>query len=128
VEPAGELGTILQGPVYGASYQRWQIRYADGHVGWSAEDFLSQAADAVPGDFNLDGKVDATDYIEWRKGKSPNPNSSADYLTWRSHFGQSNLGAGSGTGLVGDMTVAEPATLLYLAVAPLVPFYRRRRS
>jgi GH25 family lysozyme M1 (1,4-beta-N-acetylmuramidase) len=41
-EPAGEIGTILQGPIYGNSYQRWQIHYNDGHTGWSAEDFLDQ--------------------------------------------------------------------------------------
>jgi hypothetical protein len=41
-EPAGENGTILQGPIYGGSYQRWQIHYNDGHTGWSAGDFLNQ--------------------------------------------------------------------------------------
>ncbi len=125
-EPLGALGTILQGPVYGASYQRWQIRYADGTIGWSAEDFLSQVADAVPGDFNIDGKVDMADYVSWRNGQSPTPNSATDYDTWRTHFGQSNLGAGSGSSLT-NTAVPEPASLLYLALAPLLSLYRRRR-
>ena len=42
MEPAGENGTVLQGPIYGGSFQRWQILYNDGHTGWSAEDSLAQ--------------------------------------------------------------------------------------
>jgi len=36
----GETGTILKGPVYCAGYNRWQIRWSDGLVGWSAEKWL----------------------------------------------------------------------------------------
>jgi GH25 family lysozyme M1 (1,4-beta-N-acetylmuramidase) len=124
-EPLGTLGTILQGPIYGASYQRWQIRYADGTVGWSAEDFLTQVADAVPGDFNLDGRVDATDYVLWRNGQSPTPNSATDYDAWRTHFGQSNLGSGSG---LATSSVPEPISAVYLWLAPLFTLMRRRRT
>ena len=41
----------------------------------------------IPGDFNLDGTVDAADYVVWRK----NPGgvyTPADYTTWRTNFGQ----------------------------------------
>lgn len=123
VEPRGSYGKILQGPVYGASYQRWQIQYADGKIGWSAEDFLVQAP-PISGDFNGDGQVDAADYISWAKGLSPNPHSSSDYTAWRQHFGQSYLGSGSA--LIGTAAVPEPATLVYLAFLPLVLSYRRR--
>jgi GH25 family lysozyme M1 (1,4-beta-N-acetylmuramidase) len=43
-EPTGAVATVLSGPVYGNSYWRWQVRYKDGTVGWSAEDFLAPAA------------------------------------------------------------------------------------
>ncbi|HVT30677.1 MAG TPA: autotransporter-associated beta strand repeat-containing protein, partial [Lacipirellulaceae bacterium] len=55
--------------------------------------FHSTSASA--GDFNHNGTVDAADYVIWRKGASPNPNSPTDYNTWRSTFGQT--GGGSGT-------------------------------
>ena len=52
---------------------------------------------ALPGDYNADGKVDAADYVVWRKnaGKStylpndstPGDVSPADYNIWRSEFG-----------------------------------------
>jgi microcystin-dependent protein len=49
----------------------------------------------LAGDFNLDGLVDAADYVMWRKG-GPNfvP---ADYNLWRTNFGRTLSGAGSDT-------------------------------
>ena len=38
----------------------------------------------LPGDFNLDGAVDAADYILWRKTDG----TPAGYNAWRTHFGQ----------------------------------------
>jgi hypothetical protein len=69
----------------------------------------------LPGDYNADGKVDASDYIVWRK----NLGSSAalgngddtpgvgldDLARWRAHFGQS---AGSGAGSGSSSEVPEP--------------------
>ena len=64
-----------------------------------------------PGDFNHDSKVDAADYLVWRKGVSAGFIQS-DYDVWRSHFGQTD---GSRSYLVGAASVAmavpEPATL-----------------
>ena len=48
----------------------------------------------LPGDYNHDGNVGAADYVAWRLGSSPTPNSVADYNTWRSNFGAT---AGGGT-------------------------------
>jgi hypothetical protein len=39
----GEEGTILEGPVYcgyPSGYNRWRVRWSDGLVGWSAENWL----------------------------------------------------------------------------------------
>ncbi|NJS14395.1 MAG: molybdopterin-dependent oxidoreductase, partial [Sphingopyxis sp.] len=44
--------------------------------------------DLATADFNGDGNVDAGDYVVWRKGVSPFPNSESDYNLWHSQFGQ----------------------------------------
>jgi hypothetical protein len=82
---------------------------------------LYAAAAGLPGDFNSDGKVDAGDYVTWRKnaanGSLPNDGGAATqaarYTLWRSNFGNAS-GAGSelsGTG------VPEPGTALLALVA-----------
>jgi hypothetical protein len=61
---------------------------------------LSQPLD---GDYNDDGKVDAADYVVWRKS---NINGAQGYTDWRTNFGRTS-GSGSGLGTA----VPEPATL-----------------
>jgi hypothetical protein len=77
--------------------------------------------DALAGDFNGDGRVDAADYVVWRKGAQ----SQDDYNDWRMNFGAP---AGSGS-LVGS-AVPEPATFfqLVVAVAAFLASAIRRRS
>jgi GH25 family lysozyme M1 (1,4-beta-N-acetylmuramidase) len=36
-EPAGGLGTIVSGPIYGNSFMRWQVNFDDGKSGWVAD-------------------------------------------------------------------------------------------
>jgi hypothetical protein len=82
-------------------------------VGWAT---IAQT-DVLPGDYNSDGKVDAADYIVFRKGQT-----TGTYATWRQNFGES-LGAGGG------FIVPEPAisTLLsILCFAGLLANRRRR--
>jgi hypothetical protein len=68
---------------------------------------------ALPGDFNLDGRVDAADYVAWRK----NDGTQAGYDTWRAHFGET---AGSGGGAAGGSAAApEPSTALLVLLALL---------
>jgi hypothetical protein len=69
----------------------------------------------LAGDYNGDGTVDAADYVVWRKGGSPNPNSVTDYNTWRANFGASTGGA-----LSGGATVPEPATAVLFTIAGLL--------
>jgi hypothetical protein len=59
--------------------------------------------DALPGDFNEDGKVDAADYVVWRKTDG----SQAGYNDWRTNFGRT---AGSGAGLAATAAVPEPSS------------------
>jgi T5SS/PEP-CTERM-associated repeat protein len=85
----------------------------------------------VPGDYNDDGKVDAADYVVWRKySGTPTtlPNDphggtigTLQFNTWRANFG--NM-AGSG-GASENEAIPEPATLVLLLVA--IPTMRRRQ-
>jgi hypothetical protein len=69
----------------------------------------------LPGDFNNNGKVDAGDYVTWRKNAAnaslPNDNGlttqAARFSLWRSSFGT----PGSGSGSLGAGTVPEPGTI-----------------
>ena len=54
-------------------------RFTDGTQGV----FVSSLVAHLPGDFNHDGKVDAADYVMWRK----NDGTPAGYDTWRANFG-----------------------------------------
>jgi hypothetical protein len=58
-----------------------------------AEDFtfeFSVVGGDLGGDYNGDGKVDAADYVVWRK----NAGTPAEYNTWRTNFGSSGGGVG----------------------------------
>jgi hypothetical protein len=72
---------------------------------------------ALAGDFNGDGSVDAADYSVWRKGLGTIYTQN-DYNVWRSHFGQM---AGSGSALPSadplSAAVPEPATLILMILA-----------
>ena len=86
----------------------------------------------LPGDFNSDGKVDAGDYVTWKKNENTNnalandnglgtPVGAGHYSLWRANFGNPPA-AGASLGLA---SVPEPATIVLLAfvypfIAPLV--------
>ena len=76
-------------------------------------------APLLPGDFNGDGRVDAADYVKWRKSDG----SPFGYNTWRTHFGTAG-GAGSG---FAASSVPEPATLGLVGFMLAWVFLRQRR-
>ena len=100
------------------------------------DNLIVTTGDAVelPGDYNGNGKVDAADYVVWRKNNGtsnllPNDNGLgtpigvSHYNLWRANFGDM---AGSGSGSA--RAVPEPATLIFVAlgvVAILVPRHGR---
>jgi len=76
----------------------------------------------LAGDYNNDGKVDAADYVAWRKNPAGNGGDPAGYNTWRGNFG-----SGPGSGLSGTPAVPEPAAFALLLVGLMQLAVRRRK-
>jgi fibronectin-binding autotransporter adhesin len=121
----------------------YKIKYDDtaagslnaGSLYTSAVTLSIPGAAGLLGDFNNDGKVDAADYITWRKNGVANaslPNDSglgtqaARYSLWKTNFGRPSPGAGSGGGLNGSSAVPEPSSIALLMVALAAMVTRRR--
>jgi hypothetical protein len=84
------------------------------------EDRNVTAGPILPGDFNLDGVVNAADYVTWRNGLG-SAYTQADYNTWRTHFGQT-----AGSGSLSATNVPEPSSALLLPIACGFAATRRR--
>jgi hypothetical protein len=78
-------------------------------------------ADGLPGDFNADGKVDAADYVVWRK----NIGTPAAFNMWRVNFGATASGAGSFNTLA---STPEPSSADLLSLAAGLVFVVRRKA
>jgi hypothetical protein len=114
----------------------WEILL---HWGDNAIQVVQQARPEVLGDYNQNGKVDAADYVVWRKllgpgalpnegGVSNNLVDEADYQFWRSRFGataETPPGVGS---MVSSVPDPSTCALLLLGVLPTLISHRRRRS
>ena len=48
---------------------------------------LSLTASDLPGDYNLDGSIDGTDFLKWQRGESPNSLSESDLAIWQTNYG-----------------------------------------
>lgn len=84
---------------------------------------VKPANDSLPGDFNHDGTVDAIDYTVWRDGLGDEYDED-DYVTWKSHFGQSQ---GGGSMNLESSAVPEPSTLFAAGLALVgSPLIRKR--
>jgi hypothetical protein len=88
----------------------FQLTFDDG-----SQALYTWSRPVLAGDFNTDGKVDAADYVVWRKGAA----APADYTAWRANFGKT---AGSGAGASSNSfrnvssNVPEPSSLTLLMV------------
>jgi hypothetical protein len=91
----------------------------------NADDFIDQldldvfntyilAPPALAGDFNMDGNVDAADYVMWRKTNN------GSYADWVRDFGESLAGSG------GSGAVPEPTSLALVLVGVCAALLRRR--
>jgi hypothetical protein len=76
-----------------------------------------------PGDYNGDGKVDAADYVVWRKNPADFGGDPGGYNTWRENFGEPASAIGGGP-------VPEPSSLLLMAAGllPLGARHKRRQQ
>jgi hypothetical protein len=107
-------------------------------VHYNASDLILEVLSVgLPGDFNEDGKVDAADYVVWRKNDSANnplPNDNglttqaARFNLWRGNFG-AMAGGGSGSASAArQVGVPEPAAaplIVAAAIAAMVVSKRR---
>jgi hypothetical protein len=76
--------------------------------------------EGLDGDYNGDNKVDAADYVVWRKTDG----STDGYNLWRTNFGNT---AGAGGGALSVGSVPEPASVAILVIGVLFVTVARRR-
>src|SRR5204862_423362 len=117
-----------------------QLPLLPGGLAWNTSQLYvdgSLLIGGIAGDYNYDSKVDAADYVLWRKtlgqtgsglatdGNANGQIDQADFYVWRAHFGQT---AGSGSGTSANTAVPEPATLVLLLFAAAGSYLRRARA
>ncbi len=88
--------------------------------------------DAVPGDYNNDGTVNAADYTVWRNNlgtglalDNRDPSNTGDVNQQDYDFWKSQFGAGSAAG-AGSVAVPEPASAVLVLAAALAGLVARR--
>jgi hypothetical protein len=94
---------------------------SEGNLGYLNDMQIEGIASELAGDYNADGKVDAADYVVWRKDPSAYGGDPAGYNTWRTNFGRPP-GAGSALTSAAAAAVPEPSSFV-LAVAVAVSFF-----
>jgi hypothetical protein len=127
---------------FGSTQYNWTISYA-GEITWADPDLgtISSISDTgdldvvlighssvslgLTGDYNGDGKVDAADYVLWRKDPGGHGGNPQGYNDWRANFG-AMAGAGAGSSLAAG-AVPEPAGIS-LALFALIGVVLRRRN
>jgi formylglycine-generating enzyme required for sulfatase activity len=135
---ADPAGTNFVGIVATAGELIGRINIYAPVAGPEGADNIALFAAGIPGDYNIDGKVDAADYTVWRdtlgtnvargSGADGNGNGNVgpeDFTVWREHFGTS-----AGSGSSASQAVPEPASIsmLIAGVAMLLLRHSDRRS
>jgi hypothetical protein len=131
-------GQISLGPIFAGGTEDLQFRFrtAGGTVIDSLVNYVG-VAPALFGDYNNDQRVNAADYVVWRKrlgsavtlpnenpAVTPNQVTPEDYTVWRNNFGAGSGGSAASLGAA----VPEPQSvcLLGYAVASVGLFIGRR--
>jgi len=68
------------------------------------------ASPALPGDFDFNGRVDGSDFLQWQRQADNNPSSAADLVAWQQNFGAIAPAAAT-------VLIPEPTTFLILSIA-----------
>ncbi len=114
----GVAGTYSEGSTITVGTQSYKLTYAGG-IGNNDVMLLPVA---LPGDFNGDSKINAADYVTWRK----NDGTASGYAAWRENFSQSSAAAPS---FAEAAAVPEPATLAgVILVSPFIAAGLARRK
>jgi hypothetical protein len=85
----GQTFNILDFASSDGTFNQLQLPQLANSLSWNTSRLYSNGSLSIvgglTGDYNGDGRVDAADYIAWRK----NGGAQQNYNTWRAHFGQS---------------------------------------
>jgi autotransporter-associated beta strand protein len=107
---ATELLPALRGGLF------WNVAYSPNEVVLSIGGVL--------GDYNLNGNVDAADYVVWRKGLGTTYTHD-DYNVWRANFGATaRMGSGLAGNLPSQSAVPEPASAMLLLLGLVIMRFR----
>jgi autotransporter-associated beta strand protein len=136
----GTSFTILDWETLAGTFANVELPLLGGSLAWNTSQIYTLGvisvvtSPGVSGDYNAEGKVDAADYVAWRKFRNTNmplpnnpdplPIGDDQYESWRRRFGQVAAGGAGGT-------VPEPAGFVVLMLAAItfaVAFRRRRRE
>jgi fibronectin-binding autotransporter adhesin len=101
-------GMMQAGGTYGSSTSGAEFQFDEWFSGMGV---LTVVDVGLDGDYNGDGRVDAADYVVWRKNPAAFGGHPAGYNTWRANFGTGGGGSGA---LSGHAAVPEPTTMLLL--------------
>jgi hypothetical protein len=121
------LGYVLTGVDTSTAVQFRSNRHTPGMVGerFYLDNLAGSNANALAGDYNQNGIVDAADYVMWRSGAGTTY-AQTDYDVWRSNFGQS---VGSGAALPSaeplSAAVPEPASWVSFCLGMIAVASRR---
>lgn len=103
------------------------------HVTWFGQLLTLPIIVSIDGDYNVDGAVNAADYVAWRHslgrsgpwlaadGSGDGQVGPADYSVWRTNYGRSN-----GSASLSNTTAPEPTSALPLFSWAAVGAWRRR--
>ena len=119
----GDTFDILDISSLFGSFATLDLPSLDANLSWDtsllyASGVLSVMSSILPGDFNVDGTVNAADYTVWRNGLG-STYTEEDYELWKSHFGMST-GSGSAANASLQAAAPEPSGLIALAIGSFV--------
>jgi hypothetical protein len=98
----------------------FQYRLTTGQLRTGFVEYIGTPPASLPGDFNMNGVVDAADYVVWRKSDG----SPAGYDQWRANFGRTSAAGAATLGVASG--VPEPASLFLVLTAVVLGVVRGR--